>query len=78
MNHKQKLKMARKMMSEEERKQVKTYDQTGRKRKIGTSPFNSKAWNDRREAIQKRVERKEAIAKKRAQERRERRQHEAR
>lgn len=57
MKHKQKTKLARKMMSELDRK-------------IHVPKFLTAAWLKRKEAIAKRVERKQAAAHKRAEERR--------
>lgn len=84
MNHTQKTQMARKMMSKNERKivhfeKVMVKDKrTGKnvekvvKHKIKTSPFASAAWNARKIAIEKRVERKiskaKALAEKKRQE----------
>ncbi len=70
MNHKQKTKMAREMMTKNERKMVHFEKvlvkdkRTGKnvekvvKHKAKTSPFASAAWKARKIAIEKRVERK--------------------
>jgi hypothetical protein len=84
MNHKLKTKMARKMLTKDERKIVHFEKllvkdkRTGKnvekvvKHKAKTSPFASAAWNARKLAIEKRVERKiskaKALAEKKRQE----------